>query len=279
MITCLDIGYAARMGNQMFQFAATLGIGRKLGYEVAFPIENFLTVKDQVLHGGTPNKAWFELPGCFTIDKAFLKPKAEIEKHIKRTVEEKKFEFSPRFFSWWRMRDNSNLKGYFQSEKYFAHVKEELLRNFTFMPEYIEEAKKLLPNNGTQLVSIHLRLGDYLALPNHHPVCSPEYYAAAMKHFEGSGYTFVIFSDDLEGAKPYFTGPNVHFFSSSSPYTDMCAMSLCEHNIIANSSFSWWAAYINPNPNKKVIATKRWFGDAYKKHNTKDLYCPDWIVV
>jgi hypothetical protein len=147
MITVLNIGYNGRMGNQMFQFAAVLGIARKLKYEVAFPQENGTEIREQTLHDNTINRSWFELPTCFNINPLLLKEKSRIEKQVKRTITEKTFEFSSHFFSWWRMRDNVNLIGYFQTYKYFDHIKEELYSNFTFKDEYINEAKKLLPNN------------------------------------------------------------------------------------------------------------------------------------
>jgi hypothetical protein len=90
---------------------------------------------------------------------------------------------------------------------------------------------------------------------------------------------YVIFSDDPEYCKTLFAASeNVLYIDNNDPYVDLCLMSMCDHNIIANSSFSWWGAWLNKNPNKKVIAPKQWFGSAYS-HNTKDLYCNKWIVM
>jgi hypothetical protein len=89
---------------------------------------------------------------------------------------------------------------------------------------------------------------------------------------------FIVFSDDVEWCKKEFAGENYIVNEIGNPYAEMCAMSLCDHNIMANSSFSWWGSWLNRNPNKKVIAPSRWFGSAMNK-NTDDIYCQDWIKI
>jgi hypothetical protein len=90
----------------------------------------------------------------------------------------------------------------------------------------------------------------------------------------------MIFSDDIEGCKSMFEFiPNKIFHDSRVDWLDMYMMSMCEHNIICNSSFSWWGAYLNENTTKKVIAPKRWFGPAYTNLNTSDLIPHTWITL
>jgi hypothetical protein len=107
-----------------------------------------------------------------------------------------------------------------------------------------------------------------------------DYYFDAMTEFMDGDYCFLIFSDDIQYAKELFgEQENIVYVEGNDPAVDMCMMTMCDHNVIANSSFSWWGAWLNDNTNKKVVAPKRWFGPAYKHvHNTKDLYPESWIV-
>jgi hypothetical protein len=89
---------------------------------------------------------------------------------------------------------------------------------------------------------------------------------------------YVIFSDDVEWCKTEFSDPDYIISDLENPYTEMCAMSLCDHNIIANSSFSWWGAWLNVNQDKIVIAPSRWFGDLIQK-DTSDVYCKNWKIL
>lgn len=173
---------------------------------------------------------------------------------------------------------NLYLIGGFQSEKYFIDHKEEIRKIFNY--EISAELKKILPLNGELSCSIHVRRGDYLKYPKHHPVQDIEYYKNAISLFK-ENIIFLVFSDDIEWCKQNFKGlsDNLIFVENNEDYEDLYLMSKCNHNIIANSSFSWWGAWLNNNPDKKVIAPKNWFGPVYSQHNTKDLYCEDWIII
>ncbi len=128
--------------------------------------------------------------------------------------------------------------------------------------------------------SIHVRRGDYLNSPNHHPVQNMNYYMKAIKQMPKDSI-FLIFSDDISWCKANF--PDVPekfiFVEGNADYEDLLLMSLCKNNIMCNSTFSWWGAWLNKNPNKKVIAPSVWFGPAYANHNTEDLYCEGWIKI
>ena len=113
-------------------------------------------------------------------------------------------------------------------------------------------------------------------LPNHHPACNLGYYKEAIKLMDVN--KFIVFSDDMSWCKENFVGDEFIFMENNSDYIDLWLMSLCDNNIIANSSFSWWGAWLNQNPNKKVIAPKKWFGPAIN-HNTKDLIPESWIII
>ncbi len=161
--------------------------------------------------------------------------------------------------------DNICLSGYFQSEKYFSHCRGEILEYFNFNSEPIDK------------VSIHVRRGDYVNIECH-PVVTLEYLNEAIQRFKNVGYKdrdFLIFTDDRTWCGEHFPFE----IAEGNELEDMELMSRCEHNIISNSSFSWWAAWLNQNPNKVVIAPKLWFAGSKSDVNVSDLYCAEWIVL
>lgn len=173
---------------------------------------------------------------------------------------------------------NLLLDGYFQSEKYFENNKDLIKNIFSPSEEIINTILTNLPDVRSYS-SIHIRRGDYLNFPNHHPQQSTEYYKTACEMI-GLDKTYLIFSDDLEGVKDMFDFlPNKIFYTSGEDWLDMYTMSFCENNIICNSTFSWWAAYLNPNENKKIITTKNWFGPVYANWDISTLFPKDWIVI
>jgi hypothetical protein len=173
---------------------------------------------------------------------------------------------------------NVKLVGHFQSEKYFMNYKTEILKLFEIddtTKNYLLEKYGVIINQDT--CSIHIRRGDYLGLPTHHPTQSIDYYKNAIQ-IVGEKKHFLVFSDDIEWCKENFNFlNNKTFISDNKDYEDLYLMSLCKNNIIANSTFSWWGAWLNNNENKKVIIPSKWFG-VYNSHlNTNDLYCDKWI--
>ena len=153
---------------------------------------------------------------------------------------------------------------------------------------------------GEEVIFLHVRRGDpgladkrgfkwaYVNLAHQHPVQPLEYYEKALAEFDES-LPVVVFSDSIEWCKEQeffqndrfmFSEPeDTHSDGALVPYLDMCLMSLCDHAIIANSSMSWWGAWLIQNPNKKVIAPSMWFGSDYADKDTKDLYCENWKVI
>ena len=171
------------------------------------------------------------------------------------------------------------LYGYFQSEKYFKDYEDDIKELFmSYDIELGDEIKSVLDNENT--CSIHVRRGDYLNSPNHHPTQDMNYYMRAIKKMPKDS-VFLIFSDDIDWCKKNFPDlpEKFKFVEENKDYEDLYIMSKCNNNIIANSSFSWWAAWLNCNKEKKVIAPSKWFGEAYKDWNTKDLYCEGWEII
>ncbi|WP_293712637.1 alpha-1,2-fucosyltransferase [uncultured Parabacteroides sp.] len=163
------------------------------------------------------------------------------------------------------------LKGYFQSERYFdEEVVRDLFHIDTETFSYIREKYgHLLDMNA---VSILVRRGDYLKLQFKHPVCRMSYYRKAMAAF-ASDTVFLVISDDIEWCKKHFRGDNFFFVDDEPPLVDLYLQSLCVHNIISNSSFGWWGAWLNPNPQKRIICPTPWFAPSGKEKDTRDL-CP-----
>jgi hypothetical protein len=186
-------------------------------------------------------------------------------------------------FGYHKLSEKCNIcyKGYMQSEKYFVHNRQLILDLFAPTEEikqYIEtKYGELLKSN---LMSMHIRRGDYVHQPNHHPVTSPEYYLTAAEYITSRTAVdkYVIFSDDIEWCKEIFgTDQNVVYIEGEADYIDLYLMSMCKHNIIANSTFSWWGAWLNNNPDKIVVAPTEWFGSARTNLNTADIIPQTWI--
>ena len=263
MITNSTLGFSGRLGNQMFQYAMLVGIKYKHGSEIILDED----ISKKSIYGFCELTEYFTLKECHFYNKRDI-----IAPHI---FEEERFHFDSRFFK--KISDNMDFHGYFQSEKYFEHCKDAVRKEFTFKPHIVAEAEKFLePYKDKHLVSIHIRRGDYVPQPNFHPVCSIEYYKEAMKLFDD--VQFVVFSDDISWCKENFAFKNV-VYSENTSGVDMCIMSKCHDNIIANSTFSWWASWLNDSPSKKIVAPKIWFGPFYSHYDTSDLYQKNWILV
>ena len=171
------------------------------------------------------------------------------------------------------------LSGYFQSEKYFVKNREKILELFS-IDEYNQEIidRKYNHINFTNSCSLHVRRGDYLKYSGIHPTCDLKYYQNSIDNIDSEN--ILIFSDDLNWCKENlnFKNKNMIFIDGNPDYLDLWLMSLCENNICANSTFSWWGSWLNKNENKKVILPKKWFGESLQ-HNTKDLYFDKSIIL
>ena len=168
--------------------------------------------------------------------------------------------------------DGLYLIGYFQSEKYFLHNRDSILELFEPTKTDIDYInKKYYDLLKTKNCSVHIRRGDYVKIQDHHVLCTLDYYKDAVKTI-GEDSNFIIFSVDIQWCKE-----NLHF--KNCHYIEMYLMSMCNNNIIANSTFSWWGAWLNQNKDKKVIAPKKWFGQSKSNLITKDIYAEKWLVI
>lgn len=260
-----NFGRYGRLGNMMFQYASTLGIARKNNMS---PICNI---------SATPL-----FDKCFTLGGVTDGIVTNTQ-----TVSENHFSFDSTLFDLqWRGSDHYDLIGYCQSEKYWKHCEDEIRQNFTFSDEVRGVASDMLPEG--VLVSVHVRRGDYTAISDYHTNLAKEYYDDAMSMFPD--YIPVFFSDDIKWCMDTFSSVKSAVFmdhgsrinldprvtSDGSAYVDMCCMSMCNAHIIANSSMSWWGAYLGRG---KTVAPKTWFGPKGPQ-DWHDIYPDyDWTLL
>lgn len=270
MITNLEIGYNGRLGNQIFQYAACYATAKRLGVEFIIPEKNIDNIKQDGCYDFSNNQ-WipynFRMYDCFEITA----PKSKV--NISNIFQEPHFHYTEAFNN---IQDGTSLQGYYQSEKYFINCKEDILKEFTFKENILTKAKSIINSiNDKEIVAVHVRRGDNVINPNF-PTIGMDYIQEALNIFSDKEYNFLIISDDIPYCKEVFP-KGVYFSEGTNDLIDLCLMSLSDHNIISNSSFSWWGTYLNPNKNKKVIAPSNWFKD--KSINTDDLIPSNWIII
>jgi hypothetical protein len=178
-----------------------------------------------------------------------------------------------------KFNKNIKLSGFFQSEKYFKKNKEKIFSLYEISDEIKNKLQRIYGNVlKNKTCSLHVRRGDYVHLNDYHPILPFEYYKKAYDII-GEDFTYLIFSNDIEYCKDKFEYiENKIFIENLEDYEDLYLMTLCNNNIIANSTFSWWGAWLNKNVNR-VIAPSKWFGPKLQLHNTKDIYAKNWIII
>ena len=261
------LGKMGQLGNQMFQYAATLGIARKNG--IPFMIPNH----DEIFHDGIGNRLRIELFDCFDI-----KPDNIGMLNNTNVFPEEGFEFQQKFFSV-DNRDEFSIYGFFQTEKYFQHCADEVRNQFTFKKKISDECKEIVEEVFDQdPIALHIRRGDFLINSGNHHNLSLDWYEKALKKFDPDREV-IIFSDDIfwASAQELFRPDRFIISDGNSSFHDLYLMTQCSDFIIANSSFSWWGAWLANTG--KVIAPSKWFGPNNAHLNTKDLYCQGWEVI
>jgi hypothetical protein len=181
--------------------------------------------------------------------------------------------------------DNVYLEGFFQSEKYFLPAADTIRKDFTLKPELADFNPALLEKiKNSNAVSLHVRRGDYVSDPEtqkNHGLLPLEYYQKAKEIISQKikDPLYFVFSDDLDWCRNNLTMPPGTIFFMGKDYEDLTLMRNCQHNIIANSSFSWWGAWLNDNPEKIVIAPKQWFANEDINNQTKNFVPEGWIRI
>lgn len=285
------IRISAGLGNQMFQYAFYLSMKSK-DPTACIDISEFKYRKHH--HG-------YELEKIFNVNPSSATEKqvaeiADVSKSLSAVIrrdffkrglkvngelyKESGFGYRPELFE----KKDTYFQGFWQSWKYFENVETEVRDNFTFVtpisPRNKELSEKIVNSNS---VSIHIRRGDYTKKRRWDEIgsiCNIDYYNWAIAHINEfiENPRFIIFSDDIQWAREnLFLKDSIYvdWNTGTESYNDMRLMSLCKHNIIANSSFSWWGAFLNSNPDKIVIAPGKW----YRYTPTPDLIPDGWITL
>ena len=259
------LGKLGQLGNQMFQYAATKGVASKL--DVPFMIPNHREVFDD----GIGNRYTILLFDAFKLTSASLLGTLRTENY----VQENGFTFNKDLFKIDKT-ENCSLYGFFQTEKYFKHIEKQIRKDFAFKDEIKDECDDLI-KQFTNPIALHIRRGDFIWNNKNHPPLSLDYYKSALESFD-SDREVIIFSDDTEWCKEQelFADDRFAVAEGGDQFYDLCLMSMCDDFIIANSTFSWWGAWLANRG--KVVAPKNWFGETLG-HDTKDLYCKGWTVL
>ena len=284
MLTCNLMG---GLGNQLFQIFATISYAIKSN-------NNFAFLNVESLGGGGTTKR-------YTYWGSFLNRLAPFLKNSFPqivTVKENGFQYNSFNIQYFMGRDIC-LDGYFQSYKYFDEKYSSIYSLLDIQKHKIAVMKKteLIDSNINNIllnntISLHFRIGDYKNIQQYHPIMTLNYYIKCLQFIQQKtsnfNYNVLYFCEDVDIndvnniiVQLKINFPNYTFIRASNLLKDweqLMLMSCCSHNIIANSSFSWWGAYFNSNPEKIVCYPSVWFGPA-ANHNTSDLCPPKWTKI
>jgi len=259
------LGKLGQLGNQMFQYAATKSIASYHG--VPFIIPNH----DEVVVDILGNRLRIELFDCFKLNPM------NVGLVSGGDIKEEGFEVNRKFFGLDR-RYNFNLVGFFQSEKYFKHIENQIRNDFIFKDDIIVECLDVIDSHYDNPIALHVRRGDFLKNAGNHHNLSIDYYEKALSKFDDDRQV-IIFTDDPKWAmnEPLFSDDRFIVSTGNGPYHDLFLMTQCNDFIIANSTFSWWGAWLSDKG--KVIAPSVWFGPNNAHLDTKDLYPESWEII
>lgn len=280
------------LGNQMFQYAAAKSLATKHNTKVVFDTRWFDNIPD------TDTKRWYELD-CFKIQKNELKMddfmiinrglgrRSKLKIALMGLTKKRLFAFEVpdhKFYSEFNnLPDNIYLDGWFTSEEYFKSIRVDLLKDFNYkVPPTGLNRELMSVISNTTSVSLHVRRGDYISNKHAnkwHGLTGLDYYQKAIGVIAKKIHSpkFYVFSDDPTWCKINLKikYPITYVSHNSKGAEDMRLMRTCKHNIITNSTFSWWGAWLNENPSKIVIAPNQWL--ANEKVDTSDVIPQNWI--
>jgi hypothetical protein len=285
------------LGNQMFQYAAARALADRTGSQLLLDVGEFanytlrryeldaMSVRARVEGDATQPAAPPPPPGPLALAAKGLWRRLfpDLPEGVP-LYRERSFAFDAGLL---QQRPPVQLEGYWQSEKYFHDAADAIRRDFTVAGEPDAGNRAVLQRmQGTTPVSLHVRRGDYVTNATtaaYHGTCSPEYYRQAVDHIARrcGPVTLFVFSDDQDWTRANlpFPHPTVHVDCNPPDrgVWDMHLMKHCRHHVVANSSFSWWGAWLNPSPDKIVVAPRRWFTDP--AIDTSDLVPAGWVRI
>lgn len=286
MVTYSQLGNKGRLGNQLFQIASTIGIATENSQPFAFPNWEY--------------------------NKYFQAKLSQTDELPEKIVVERYINYGSIILD--SPEEDYDLNGYFQSEKYFkSHERDirDLFKPSDIIKNRIEKNYKDIAANAEEYTSMHVRRGDYLALKSLYEPLEKKYYLKCLEKCEAK--KVLVFSDDIEHCKRTFDSSIFYEFEyveerehdayeistsfggeenarkfREEDVTELILMSLCKNNIIANSSFGWWAAWLNENERKKVFAPQKWYTDSHLSrisypednwNHLDDMYPESWIRI
>ena len=284
MVTFHKLGELGRLGNQLFQYAALKGLALKNGYIPKIPNPQSMSWHGQVC-----------LLDRFNIECDYLtQDDANTLQHLYEEPNWQKYDEN--FFN---IPDNTSLEGFFQSTYYFEHIAEQIKKELTPKQEYLDKATKLIDylkgQHNCEIVSVHVRRGDNMTNGQTGLIQAFEpggmyetYFNKAKKVFEGKNVKFLVFTGgqrfnednkvDVDWCRSFFKGEEFLFSEGNPQIDDFSLIMSCDHNILSHaSSFGWWAAYVNPNPNKIVVAPEYYHPD--EPNLKRDMFYPKEFIL
>ena len=273
------------IGNQLFQYAVARQLSKinntKLFLDVS-GFDNFKLHKYSLSFFNIKENFYSPTKSYLVNNKynLFLKNMFSLKKSYLMSIKEKNLKFDPKILT---LPKNSYLDGYWQSEKYFISISEIIKKEFKLEIKLSKKSELILNDiKKTDSVSIHFRRTDYLE-NNIHGACSLLYYRECIKFITRNLHKphFFLFSDDIKWVKKNIKLKHkntvVYDNGLNGDIEDLKLMSKCKHNIIANSTFSWWAAWLNNNPEKIITAPKIWFSDEKYNSQSTDIVPSSWL--
>jgi len=274
------LGSNGRLGNQMFQYASLRGIANYNQYQWMIP---------------SPDCNHRDNYGLFdTFEMKHAKPE-NLGFNDGMTITEKTHAFDDSMFY---CTDGVNIDAYLQTEDYFVHIADQIREDFTFKKDYLEPCQELISSLDSPPIFLHIRQSDNIGREEYHPILPISYFEDALGYFAEDTPCFV-FTDDIDWCKKqsFFDQDRFMFNDSNEryeyqtidgtgmmqntllPQVDLCLMSLCSGGIIANSSFSWWGAWLQ-NGKGNIIAPNpdKWYGSAMTHLDTSMMVPARWQI-
>ena len=299
MISYDRLGSNGRLGNQMFQYAALRGIAAHKNFDWCIPAEDYPSLTNYTLQECFKLKNLTEknigtLNPLITKNELFsFHNLANSNINVRNRIE-KSYEFDEDLFN--NIEDNTNIDGFFQTERYFKQIENEIREDFEFKDDILEPCKEFI-SQFSEVIFLHIRRGDNVGRED---LCRiptlDNYYPKALEHFSDTT-AVIVCSDDIDWCNQqeffnddrfYLSNNNERYSykcldgdnvmrNSTVPYVDLCLMSLCNGGIIPTSTLSWWGGYLQKNRTNSIIVQDPWFGPTLSYNNTKDLIPDDWI--
>lgn len=292
----VSVCFQGGLANRMFQYAFSRSLVYK-GYNVLYDTHNFkprnrMTYEDVSLNDAFPGVDIPTIPNDAFRFSCINGRKGKFLRFLNTLVKNEKYIFEPQFrycpevYS--KILPNCNLIGLWQSEKYFEDIKQDIRSQFVFRPFYDERnisiGSKMSKENS---VALHIRKGDdYTRDCMWKGTCTKEYFEAAINYIRDNviNPVFYIFTDNKNWVRENLLDVNYTLVDwnpvkGKENFRDMQLMSCARHNIISNSSYSWWGAWLNSNPEKIVVAPKVWFNPELESYRNNEIVCKDWIAL